>query len=128
MNAIIHFFYLLLSIAGIVALLWLIMQWQENRTLMPSETVFVYNTLTNPLVRFYACRCTTPYAPATLSGYRLTENTITPDEAGTVTGQLLRVTRVELSRFDRFKGVPDVFVRSPITIEGQTVWIYSKPQ
>ncbi len=88
------------------------------------QTVFVYGTLMNPLYRTYACVCLTPLAPATLPGYTKVGRNIVENETGSVAGGLIRVTRAELARLDRYERVPYQYQRSTITIDSSTVFVY----
>ena len=109
---------------------FLLHQWWENRTAPAHEYLFVYGTLTNPLTRFYACRCLPEtMAPATLSGYARIphQRTIVPGTSeDRVSGTILTITPVELRRFDRYERVPQKYRRERVTINEKDVWVYIK--
>ena len=103
----------------------LVQQWLENRHGKATEQLFVYGTLQNPLVRFFACRCITPSAPYTISGFQMMERDLLPAEPEAVVhGQILTVTPVELARFDRYERVPEQYVRVRASFIADQPWIY----
>lgn len=104
---------------------FVIHQWLENRAAPPSERLIVYGTLTNPLVRFYACRCLTPSTPIELPGFTVRDRSLHA-ASSTASGQLLRLTPVELARFDRYENVPTAYERTRLSIGTTTAWVYRR--
>lgn len=94
----------------------------EERT----EIVFVYGTLTNPLIRGYACLCKTRMVPEKLSGYSKGNLTIFEAKNSSVEGGLIAVSKKELSRLDEFEGVPNKYRREKIKLPRGPVWVYIK--
>lgn len=109
----------------LTGVIWIGAEQYENRQAPRDETLFVYGTLTSPVVRFLTCRCHVPAASARLPGYRLEGRTIVPDEPAETNGLLLQVTEVELARFDRYERVPDRYLRIRIDVAGTPAWVYT---
>ena len=105
--------------------LWLITEWHENKDQEPTERLFVYGTLQNPLIRFLTCRCITPSERYAISGFEVVERDLLPAEPEAVVhGQILKVTPVELARFDRYERVPERYVRVRASFISSTPWVY----
>lgn len=96
--------------------------WREPET----ERLFVYGTLTTPLIRHSICLCHTPTTPATLQGYEQRGLNIIPTSNSAVEGRLLQVSRTELFRFDRYEGVPHRYERIRVTIGDESAWVYQR--
>lgn len=94
----------------------------EERT----EVVFVYATLTNPLIRTYACWCKTPLKPAELHGYTKGIRNVIPATSGSVKGGLIAVSKKELARLDRYEDIPHQYRRERVVVGKLTAWIYIK--
>jgi len=90
------------------------------------HSLFVYGTLQNNLIRYYACRCLVPETPVTLPGYQKVGLNIVPAENGFVPGSILRVSTVHLERIDRYENIPRKYRREQITIDGESHWVYLK--
>ena len=116
----------IIGIIVIILLAFLTQQWWQNTQYETNEKLFVYGTLKNPLVRFYACRCVTQAIPYTLSGYKYEKRNIYEKPNTKVTGYLLSVTSVELKRFDTYEKSPDKYQRKSLDIMGEKVWVYKK--
>lgn len=107
--------------------LFLTLEWLENRHQTTSETLFVYGTLKNPIIRFYACRCLTSSEELSVSGYRVEDRNLIPTDIDSkVNGYLLAVTPTELERFDRYEGVPEQYQRVKHNFDSLTAWVYVK--
>ena len=91
-----------------------------------TETVFVYGTLANPVVRTVICWCWAPGQPATLPGYAQRGRTLAPSSTATVTGSLLTVSSIALWRFDFYEGTPHYYQRERISIANELAWVYRK--
>ena len=102
---------------------WLLVAYPASQR---TETVFVYATLTNPLIRAYACRCLVSGEPATLPGYYRDDRTIIASSTSTVRGALITVSPAELARLDHYEGTPNNYRREIVFIEGNTVFVYIK--
>lgn len=99
----------------------------ESSTNEETEYLFVYGTLKNPVIRFYACRCVTEESDAALPGYKKVGLNIVPEQSSAVAGALLRVTPLELKRLDRYENAPQKYQRTRVTLRGgEEVWVYSK--
>jgi gamma-glutamylcyclotransferase (GGCT)/AIG2-like uncharacterized protein YtfP len=90
------------------------------------ETIFVYGTLTNPIIRMYACWCLTESQTAVLAGYSKTGLNIVPDEEDVVVGKIITVSPTELARIDRYENTPENYQRNRIELNGELVWVYQK--
>ena len=111
----------------LLVLLGLGQQWWQNWQQPTTETVFVYGTLTSPIVRFLTCRCHTPSTPHRLTGFTVVDRNLLPaSEDAVVHGQILKVTPVELARFDQYERVPHHYVRVRRDIAGTNAWVYLK--
>lgn len=100
-------------------------QWWQNYGQPNNETLFVYGTLTSPIVRFATCRCHTPSTPHRITGFTVDSRNLLPATADSVVqGELLQVTAVELSRFDQYERVPERYVRVRRTLGGTDAWVY----
>jgi gamma-glutamylcyclotransferase (GGCT)/AIG2-like uncharacterized protein YtfP len=119
--------YLLLGIViGLiltVVFFWVNSASKTDRT----ETLFVYGTLENPIIRSVMCRCVTVASNATLTDYRQAGLNIIPSPGELVTGELIRLSPQELSRLDRYEDVPNNYIRKAVEIDGDTVWVYLQP-
>ena len=117
----------LIVIGSIVALLvvWHILQ---NPGGERTERLFVYGTLMNPVVRFYACHCVVEEEAATLSSYQKLGRNIVLDETSVVTGTIIHVSSWELESIDRYEKTPIKYVRQRIEIEGRPAWVYTLNQ
>lgn len=91
-----------------------------------TELVFVYDNLTNPITRMYACYCRSDLQPATLSGYVKGVRTIVGAPSGEVSGGLIALSEEEFARLDRFKEFPRKYRRDRVTVNGHLAWIYVK--
>lgn len=94
----------------------------EQRT----ETIFVYGTLTNPVIRMYACLCKTPLTEATLEGYSKGNLTIFEAPSASVSGGLIAVSPKELARLDAYENIPDKYRRETVIVRNTPVWVYIK--
>lgn len=90
------------------------------------HSLFVYGTLQNNFLRYYACRCLVPEIPATLPGYQKVGLNIVPAATQSVSGAILHVSPTELNRIDRYEDVPKNYTRETVTINGDTHWVYIK--
>ena len=109
-------------VIGFIGFLWLTTPTDTERT----ETVFVYATLTNPIIRTLTCQCLTNLTPATLSQYEQINRTIVPNQTENVSGGLISVTPSELRRLDRYERVPTRYTREVVQVHNQPVWVYIK--
>lgn len=92
----------------------------ESRT----ESIFVYGTLQNPIIRSLTCLCRTEPTPETLNGYEKVGRNIIPNARGVVNGSIIKVTETELARLDRYERVPHKYRRTRITIDNTEHWVY----
>lgn len=123
--------FMLISIGVITGVLggWLIGQWYENQSVEPTEQLFVYGTLQNPVIRFLACRCLTPSKPYLLEGFQVANLDLRLASAeAQVVGKILTVTSVELARFDRYERTPDQYVRVRAPFITDEPWIYLRSE
>lgn len=117
----------IIGIIVIILLAFLTQQWWQNTQYETNEKLFVYGTLKNPLVRFYACRCITQAIPYTLSGHKYESRNIYKDtNHNSVAGYILLVTPLELARFDSYENTPQKYQRKAIEINREKVWLYQK--
>lgn len=99
-------------------------------TLIPSDkpnrdnVVFVYDNLTNPLIRAIACRCRAPAESSNWEGYRLVDRRLVPHNSESVSGKLIKLTNQELKSLDKFKEIPKVYERKQVKIENERVSLY----
>jgi len=91
-----------------------------------TESIFVYGTLKNPIIRTVMCRCITGSEPATLSNYQQEGLTIIPNETAVTTGRRIAVSPRALAHLDRYEDVPDNYRRETVVINNETVWVYIK--
>lgn len=92
-----------------------------------TENLFVYGSLTSPLIRLYACQCITDESTAVLNGYKKVGLNIVPDLASKVNGKLLQVTPVELERLDTYENTPHNYKRIEVQLtDGVNAWVYVK--
>lgn len=91
-----------------------------------TEPLFVYGTLTNPLVRTAMCQCLVSTTPAQLTGYRKVGRNIIASSTAVVAGELMYITPTELARLDRYEQVPENYLRHRVEVAGKRVWVYSK--
>mgnify|MGYP006279721107 CR=1 FL=1 len=117
--------YPLLAVLVLILAAWLLQQTAANYDEAAQEQLIVYGTLTHPLVRFYACRCHTPTQPIELPGFAVADRNLV-SASSTVKGQLLQVTPTELTRFDRYEGVPEQYERVRLSIGTTTAWVYRR--
>ena len=89
-----------------------------------TEPVFVYGGLTNPLLRTAACRCYVSGKELTIGNYEKVGSTILPNEGAGVTGQILYVTKAELTRLDRANRVPWAYRRVQLDTLDFSMWVY----
>jgi gamma-glutamylcyclotransferase (GGCT)/AIG2-like uncharacterized protein YtfP len=111
-----------LIVGAIATLLFIILfsPFGEERT----ETIFVYGTLTNPIIRTYACWCLVGSTPATLADYRQAGLTVLPEPGAQVDGRLVTVSPTELARIDRYENIPDTYRRVQLDTTSTQAWIY----
>lgn len=120
-----RFIYRLGLILLVLATLGLGQQWWQNYDQPTTETLFVYGTLTSPLVRFATCRCHTPSTPHRITGFTVESRNLLPaNDDAVVQGELLQVTDIELARFDQYERVPDRYVRVRRTLGATDAWVY----
>ena len=103
--------------------------WFAPSFISPQErehSVFVYGTLQNNLLRYYACRCLITESPATLTGYKKVGLNIIPTPNESVSGSVLQVSTTQLERIDRYENVPQNYTRNSVDIDGETHWVYIK--
>jgi|GEM_PF-4235613 len=91
-----------------------------------TQPLFVYGTLTNPVVRALACRCFVAEHELTISNYKKAGRTIVPEAGAGVTGELIYVTRTELRRFDAYENVPKEYRRVQLDTVDFSMWVYIK--
>lgn len=91
-----------------------------------TESIFVYGTLQNELIRFYACRCFVIDTPITLYEFKKIGLNIVPSSASAVDGNIIRVTPQQLQYIDAYENVPDKYIRSTITIGSMEYFVYIK--
>lgn len=91
-----------------------------------TESVFVYGTLTNPIIRSIACWCFTGATPVDAPGYQKVGLDIVVDEQEVVTGKIIQVSPQELRRLDRYERVPVRYKRERIIIADTEHWVYIK--
>lgn len=113
----------ILLLVGIGIGMWTILQPPHHER---TESIFVYGTLTNPIVRAYACWCITDSEPATLTGYYKVGRDVVASSTATTAGALIQVTPRELMRIDRYEGVPRNYQRIRVEVDGQPVWLYDQ--
>lgn len=92
------------------------------------HSMFVYGTLENNFIRYYACLCLVPESPATLTNYQQAGLNIIPAPGETVSGSIIAVSATELKRIDNYEDVPRNYTRETVTINGETHWVYIKNQ
>jgi gamma-glutamylcyclotransferase (GGCT)/AIG2-like uncharacterized protein YtfP len=99
----------------------------EMTPVTTTESLFVYGTLTSPLIRLYACQCITDESTAVLNGYKKVGLNIVPDLSSKVEGKLLQVTPIELERLDGYENTPHNYKRIEVQlIDGVNAWVYIK--
>lgn len=91
-----------------------------------TESIFVYGTLRNELIRFYACRCFVLDSPTTVQGFEKIGLNIVPSSTAAVDGDVIRVTPQQLQFIDTYENIPDTYTRSTLTIEGSEHFVYMK--
>jgi len=92
------------------------------------HSIFVYGTLENNFIRYYACLCLVPELPVILSDYKKEGLNIIPAPGETVSGSIIAVSHAQLERIDNYEDVPRNYTRAEITIEGTRHWVYIKTQ
>lgn len=90
------------------------------------HSLFVYGTLQNNFIRYYACRCLVPEVPATLPEYEKVGLNIVPTASSSVSGSIINVSAAQLERIDTYESIPHKYTRETITINGETHWVYIK--
>ena len=90
------------------------------------HSIFVYGTLENNFIRYYACRCVIPQEPATLTNYKQSGLNILPSQGDTVSGSIIAVSPTQLRRIDTYENVPTNYTRETVSIAGETHWVYLK--
>jgi gamma-glutamylcyclotransferase (GGCT)/AIG2-like uncharacterized protein YtfP len=90
------------------------------------HSLFVYGTLQNNVIRYYACRCLVPEVPATLPEYEKIGLNIVPTANNSVPGSIINVSATQLKRIDSYENIPRKYTRETITINGETHWVYIK--
>jgi gamma-glutamylcyclotransferase (GGCT)/AIG2-like uncharacterized protein YtfP len=90
------------------------------------HSLFVYGTLQNNLIRYYACRCLVPETPVTLPGYQKVGLNIVPVENNSVSGSILHISTTHLERIDGYENIPQKYRREQIVIDNETHWVYLK--
>lgn len=132
--------FLLLTLAGLTlvvpAYLWftLLSPWGYHPPpgLAPADPtrtheVFVYGTLTNPLVRWLVIGREPQTHPATLPGYRKTGLDLEPEPGSNVSGEVLQVSADELKRLDRYERLGIRYTRVEIQLsDGNDAWVYRR--
>jgi len=115
-------------IAGLFFGALAIIQFAPNALLPPEQphSLFVYGTLKNNIIRYYACSCLVPQTPVVLSGYKRIGLNIVPSADDFVAGSILQVSTAQLKRIDRYENVPKKYTRQRMTINGETHWVYIK--
>jgi len=88
------------------------------------HSVFVYGTLRNNLVRFYACHCLVPETPTELAGYRKIGLNIVPSDNDSVSGSIINVSEKQLQLIDKYENIPQRYTREKITIDKSEHWVY----
>jgi len=88
------------------------------------HSVFVYGTLRNNLVRFYACHCLVPETPTELYGYRKIGLNIVPSENDSVSGSIINISETQLQLIDTYENIPQRYTREKITIDNRDHWVY----
>lgn len=91
-----------------------------------SERVFVYGSLTSPIVRSIICGCVATTSQAALSDYSKVGRTIIPNEQSEVPGLIFYASDWELGWFDWYERTPDYYRRERIEIAGEPAWVYIK--
>jgi len=91
-----------------------------------TESVFVYGTLQNPVFRAYACYCYTEGEKVTLDEYEKVNLNILPNPDEQVSGKIIKVSKKELERIDRYEDVPSNYRREQISIDDRIHWVYFK--
>ncbi len=88
-------------------------------------SVFVYGTLTQPLVRWLVMGRAGDSDPAKLPGYRKEELDIKPAEGAVTEGQVITVNADELRALDRYERLGVRYERVEVTLQdGESVWVY----
>ena len=90
------------------------------------HSVFVYGTLRNNLVRFYACHCLVPEKPTELQGYRKIGLNIVPSDNDSVSGSIIDISGAQLQLVDKYENIPQRYTREKITIGESEHWVYLK--
>jgi gamma-glutamylcyclotransferase (GGCT)/AIG2-like uncharacterized protein YtfP len=90
------------------------------------HSLFVYGTLQNNLIRYYACRCLVPELPVTLPEYEKVGLNIVPTANSSVSGSIISVSTSQLERIDAYENTPQKYTRETISINGETHWVYIK--
>src|SRR5690554_925715 len=94
---------------------------EEDKT----YSVFVYNTLTRPWVRWLVTGRAGTSEPATLPGFRKEKLDIKPDPDASVAGEVIEVSANELRALDRYERLGVRYERVELTLQdGRSAWVY----
>lgn len=98
----------------------------ESATAVRTEPVFVYNSLDNPIVRLYACKCFTKEMPVRVEGFaRGTSGKLIDSPSSSIRGKLVWLSKEELLRLDDYIGSPESHYRIVVTTDTDDVaWAY----
>jgi len=91
-----------------------------------THSLFVYGTLENNFIRYYACLCLVPETSATLIDYQQAGLNILPAPNQTVSGSIIKVSSAQLERIDSYEDVPSNYMRETINIDDTPHWVYIK--
>lgn len=98
----------------------------QHRAPHTTESVFVYGTLTNPVIRSLVCRCLVSGIPSTLPDHAQDGLTIYYEPGSQVNGYILLITPSELQRLDKYERTPNRYRRETVRIDNQQHWVYIK--
>jgi len=90
------------------------------------HSLFVYGTLRNEMIRYFACLCLVAETPTRLTGYKKDGLNIIPSEQHYVIGSLITVSSEELKRIDEYENTPERYTRETIMINEEKHWVYLK--
>lgn len=89
--------------------------------------VFVYGTLTSPVVRWIVKGRAGEGEPARLPGYEREGLDISPEAGAELEGLLLRVNGAELQRLDRYERLGLRYERQLMELDdGREAWVYRR--
>lgn len=97
-----------------------------NNSPQSSESIFIYGTLQNELIRFYACHCFVPDTSMTLDGFEKVGLNIVPSSSSSVEGNIIRVTPQQLKLIDDYENIPKTYTRSTVSIGDKEYFVYFK--